>query len=167
MLCDEDRIYALVIDHINGGGCKHAKVVGSIYSWLIKNNYPSGYQVLCQNHNKEKARINNEYNSKTKTSEKQKELDDVKWSVFSVYSNSNIPYCKSCNETNFDYLELDHINGDGYKQKNDVGHRQGGDNFYRKLKRLGYPNKDKYQVLCSNCNLVKRKENNEFHRPKI
>ena len=43
---------ALTIDHINGGGNKHRKEVGSgydFYNWLKKNNYPKGFQVLCMN----------------------------------------------------------------------------------------------------------------------
>ena len=43
----------LTIDHINGGGNMHRasiKKIGWIfYDWLIKNNYPDGYQVLCMN----------------------------------------------------------------------------------------------------------------------
>lgn len=51
--CGHDNITALTIDHINGGGIKHRKkdkLFGSIfYIWLIKNNYPEGYQTLCMN----------------------------------------------------------------------------------------------------------------------
>jgi len=47
-------IRALSIDHVNGGGTKHRKALGSggglaFYGWLIKNAYPPGYQVLCMN----------------------------------------------------------------------------------------------------------------------
>lgn len=167
-LCNENRIYALVIDHIDGGGCEHLKNVGNIYTWLIKNNYPDGYQVLCQNHNKEKARINNEYNRKKLVSERvQKNRDDLKWRVFSEYSKSLIPYCKVCNETNLDFLELDHTAGDGFKDIMPSGYRYAGINLYKKLERDKYPNSDKYQVLCCNCNLVKKTENKECGRPLI
>ncbi len=41
-------IRATSIDHIKGGGRKHRKGIGSgFYRWLIKHNYPKGYQVLC------------------------------------------------------------------------------------------------------------------------
>ena len=50
--CQEDDISVLTIDHINGGGRQHGKEIGShIYYWLIKNNFPEGYQVLCMNCN--------------------------------------------------------------------------------------------------------------------
>lgn len=46
-------IRILTIDHINGGGAKHRKQLGNsasrFYRWLIKHNYPEGYQVLCMN----------------------------------------------------------------------------------------------------------------------
>jgi hypothetical protein len=47
----------LCIDHIDGGGAKHRAEIGrgrSIYRWLKQNNFPSGYQVLCANHNQKK-----------------------------------------------------------------------------------------------------------------
>ena len=41
----------LTIDHVNGGGKQHRDEIGenshAIYRWLIKNNFPSGFQVLC------------------------------------------------------------------------------------------------------------------------
>jgi hypothetical protein len=53
-LCKFNDIRALTIDHICGGGRKHLKSLGILggwgfYKWLIKNNYPEGFQVLCMN----------------------------------------------------------------------------------------------------------------------
>ena len=47
--CGFDDMRALSIDHINGGGNKHRKKVKNFYSWLIRNDFPDGYQVLCMN----------------------------------------------------------------------------------------------------------------------
>ena len=53
--CGESHIEFLGIDHIDGGGNKHRKEVQNhyrnIYWYLIKNNYPDGYRVLCHNCN--------------------------------------------------------------------------------------------------------------------
>lgn len=53
--CKEDRYEFLAIDHINGGGNRHRKTLGRHASkfaqWIIKNNYPPGYRVLCHNCN--------------------------------------------------------------------------------------------------------------------
>lgn len=53
--CGESNIIFLVIDHIEGGGTEHRKKETGwgtqFYYWLIKNNYPEGFQVLCHNCN--------------------------------------------------------------------------------------------------------------------
>lgn len=50
----------LCIDHVIPIGKK--RIPGPrFYYWLIKNNYPNGYQILCHNCNHLKAVINNEY----------------------------------------------------------------------------------------------------------
>lgn len=54
--CGEAEIKFLTIDHIKGGGRKHREALGikdgfSIYSWLVKNNFPKGFRILCMNCN--------------------------------------------------------------------------------------------------------------------
>lgn len=58
--CGEKHMEFLTINHMNGGGTKHRiqlsgggkKVSGNIfYKWLVKNNFPEGYNVLCDNCN--------------------------------------------------------------------------------------------------------------------
>lgn len=51
--CSETIYQFLCIDHLNGGGTRHRKQLGhgNIYEWLRKNNYPSGFRVLCANCN--------------------------------------------------------------------------------------------------------------------
>lgn len=54
--CGEETSEFLCIDHINGDGAAHRKVVrGSMYVWLKKNNFPDGFQVLCHNCNMAKG----------------------------------------------------------------------------------------------------------------
>jgi hypothetical protein len=52
--CGETEPAFLSIDHIENNGSIVRKVTGqgtggSLYRWLIKNNFPPGYQVLCMN----------------------------------------------------------------------------------------------------------------------
>jgi len=56
--CGEHQIEFLAMDHINNDGKEHRKVVppSEFYPWLKRNNYPKGYQVLCNNCNLAKAR---------------------------------------------------------------------------------------------------------------
>lgn len=61
--CCGDRHYKfLCIDHINNDGGRHRLELNNgtkrggyaVYQWLIKNNFPDGYQVLCYNCNQSK-----------------------------------------------------------------------------------------------------------------
>ncbi len=53
--CNEQNIEFLCIDHINGGGRQHRKqlIKSGItpYLWLVRNDFPEGYRVLCWNCN--------------------------------------------------------------------------------------------------------------------
>jgi len=62
--CGESIIPFLTIDHINNDGNiqrKAMKIDGygkGLYRWLIKNNFPKGYQILCYSCNLGKAHNN-------------------------------------------------------------------------------------------------------------
>ena len=56
LCCGESHFEFLTIDHINGGGNKHRQEVKSVYLWLVRNNFPVGFQVLCYNCNLAKGR---------------------------------------------------------------------------------------------------------------
>ena len=58
--------------------------------------------------------------------------------------------CACCGEDRLIFLALDHIHGGGTQESNIIGN----DGVYRKARREGFP-RDKYQVLCSNCNWAK------------
>ncbi len=52
--CGFSDMMALSIDHVNGGGEAHRKLINKksgneFYWWLIDQNFPDGYQVLCMN----------------------------------------------------------------------------------------------------------------------
>lgn len=52
VICGENRIDCLSIDHINNNGYEHRRETGNgvhFYNWLKKNNLPIGYQTLCMN----------------------------------------------------------------------------------------------------------------------
>jgi len=55
--CGEMITEFLCIDHINGGGSRHRRSLPSrnLYNWLIKNNFPPGFQTLCFNCNQAKG----------------------------------------------------------------------------------------------------------------
>lgn len=53
--CGETEPCFLAIDHIDGDGNNHRKKIGkwgsSFFKWLIANDFPEGFQVLCHNCN--------------------------------------------------------------------------------------------------------------------
>lgn len=50
--CGENNVMFLTIDHIDGKGHVHRKILhDSLTGWLRSNNYPKGFQVLCFNCN--------------------------------------------------------------------------------------------------------------------
>lgn len=59
--CGESELMFLTIDHINGGGSQHRREEGfssgqGFYHWLVKNEFPEGFQTLCMNCNLGKHR---------------------------------------------------------------------------------------------------------------
>ena len=56
-LCNNSDIDNLCIDHLNGDGKKHRQKVGwgvNVYRWLINNNFPSDFTILCKRCNRVK-----------------------------------------------------------------------------------------------------------------
>ena len=48
--CGESEPAFLSIDHIDNDGASHRKKIGAqIYRFLIKNNFPKNFQILCMN----------------------------------------------------------------------------------------------------------------------
>jgi len=65
--------------------------------------------------------------------------------------------CVRCGFSDERALQFDHINGDGHKE----GNR--GYSYIRLRNMLNDPNLfDRYQLLCANCNWIKREENKEY-----
>ena len=63
--------------------------------------------------------------------------------------------CVRCGFADLRALSIDHINGNGHKE------RKGGIALYESLKQRGFP--DGYQTLCLNCQFIKRDENKEYN----
>lgn len=55
--CGESTYQFLSIDHVNGGGNRHRreKRGNTLFTWLIKEGFPPGYQILCHNCNQAKG----------------------------------------------------------------------------------------------------------------
>lgn len=56
--------------------------------------------------------------------------------------------CACCGESEFMFLELDHVDGNGADHRREIG--RGAHASYKWAKNQGFPNS--LQVLCANCN---------------
>ena len=82
----------------------------------------------------------------------------IKREVLAHYGNGALA-CVSCGFDDIRALSIDHINGGGTQHTEGLN-RHGGAGFYRWLHKSGYP--EGYQVLCMNCQFVKRVEQREY-----
>ncbi len=65
--------------------------------------------------------------------------------------------CTCCGEDTPEFLTIDHIYNDGAAHRKTIGNgktSQGSSEMYPWLKRNGFP-KDRFQLLCMNCNCAK------------
>ena len=68
--------------------------------------------------------------------------------VLQAYGN----VCACCGETEYKFLSIDHVDGNGANHRRQVGVGSGF-HFYLWLRRNGFPKG--FQVLCHNCNQAK------------
>lgn len=78
----------------------------------------------------------------------------LRFSVLELMGNK----CVTCGFNDWRALQIDHINGGGSKVRD-------GQGLYRNLLQLETPElNNKYQLLCANCNFIKRYSNNELNQ---
>lgn len=67
--------------------------------------------------------------------------------------------CIRCGFTDIRALQIDHVNGHGGRE------RKSTINFsHDRYERMIMENKDRYQILCANCNWIKRVEKGEYKK---
>jgi len=63
--------------------------------------------------------------------------------------------CTCCGIDEPAFLTLDHVNGDGQAHRKSLGGPGASYHVYEDARRQGWP-RERYQVLCWNCNLARR-----------
>jgi hypothetical protein len=167
MNCGLNGIEFLHIDHIEGiknkEEVKHIRAGSNLINYLIRENFPKGYQVLCGNCNwlKHFELKGKKLSTKKENVQKRIVLNNVKKEVMTHYSKGKIQ-CACCGFGNLLALTMDHIKG-----RKDVKHRVDyqGKLLYYWLRRNDYP-KD-FQVLCIMCNLAKHDNDKCPHQSDI
>jgi hypothetical protein len=67
--------------------------------------------------------------------------------------------CVICGFSDYRALQIDHINGGG---SNEINRCKNTNKYYQDIKNLSNEERNKkYQLLCANCNWIKRTEENE------
>ena len=144
--CGETNIAFLTVDHVNNDGAEHRRSIknGNLRIWLRKNNFPDGFQILCNNCNWLKF-ISSIQSGKDIYQKRYR--DKIRYQVFDVYGKT----CSCCGEDRLEVLTIDHVNGGGNNHRREVG---AGSSFYKWLHKNGFPKGD-YRTLCRNCNQAK------------
>ncbi len=144
--CSETIFEFLAIDHINGGGTQHIKSLGNngtaLYSWLIKNNFPLGFRVLCYNCNASFG-INNACPHQSHISHTNSRYSILRQLCIDEYGGK----CACCSDSTREFLAIDHVNGGGCKHRKIMNN---GMSLFYWLKRNNFP--ADFRLLCHNCN---------------
>lgn len=180
VICGEDHIEFLVIDHIKGDGAEHRRSVGSspstIYRDLISNGFPDGFRVLCHNCNlkygcrdfyrgpskkpdsklsqTEGAIAQRRYRARHQDQANERRADS-KDHYYRIKAEVMAHYggkCVCCGVDDLKVLSIDHIGGGGRAHVSELK-AQGKSFGYYWLRAQGFP--PGFQVLCMNCNQSK------------
>ena len=153
VLCGESNINVLTVDHVGGGGRKQQKDINcgtgyKLYRWLIKKNFPSGYRILCANCNHKDEIVRLKRNRNIPWSRQVVLNDKRKILVFNQYGGK----CVKCHISDYDMLQMDHVNNDGATHRRERGNKSGIK--YSWIIKNMFPKN--LQPLCANCNLIKQ-----------
>jgi len=159
--CGETNIDFLTIDHINGR--KAWKGTGGdskgnrLCRWLIREDFPDGFQILCWAWNQIRTKKENEIKRKRTPKAINKRAGDLndKIQTLTEYSVGDKPQCCCCEYDELDGLTIHHK----YGRKNAPIEEQKlyGDKIYRFLRDKGYP-KGRHLTWCFNCNSAASEE---------
>lgn len=72
--------------------------------------------------------------------------------------------CEKCGFEDIRALQIDHVNGGGGKERESYGHSASA--LKRRVKKDVDKGTKEYQLLCANCNWIKREEEGELFRCK-
>ena len=161
--CKEEHPDFLVLDHVDGGGTAHRenRAGAEFYRHLKNLGYPQEprLQVMCFNCNaaKEYARGCPHEGRPWVLTLWQHQTRQLKQQIMSVYGTE----CACCNETQLEFLSIDHINNDGAAHRREINGdkpRASGTKLYKWLKQNGFPQDLGLQTLCHNCNSGKTRQ---------
>lgn len=158
--CGFDDERALQIDHVNGGGAEERRKFGSSgLSRRVLSDQAGRYQLLCANCNWIKRQQHKEFVA-PKDGDKEAKYQRG-WRIAKrlelLTSMGNA--CQRCGETEPSCLQVDHVNRKTPQERR--RHKS-----IAKLRVVVATEPHKFQLLCANCNWIKRMDNREHGGPK-
>ena len=91
-----------------------------------------------------------------------KYTSDLRKLVLSILGDK----CIKCGFDDYRALQVDHVNGGGIKEMRESGIRGGSAVYWRNVIKSIKIDERKYQLLCANCNWIKRFINKEVRNNK-
>ena len=129
--CKEENTGQIIVENgIKKKHCYRCKNWKALDDFHKQKGRPNGIVPYCKNCVSVKA--NNERRK-------------LKLEIISNYGNQ----CACCGEKRYEFLCIDHINGDGKQHRKSLG---SSSKMYTDIKRQGFP-KDRFRLLCHNCNM--------------
>jgi len=115
-------------------------------AWVAKNKEKvHSYQVAYRERHRAETRIKHNIYYAAHKKEITQKYRELRREVLDYYGGK----CTCCGETTFEFLAIDHVNGNGAEHRRETKLRE----ICRWLRDNNYP--DGFQVLCHNCNLAK------------
>ena len=79
-----------------------------------------------------------------------------------IFEKLGGPICVRCGQTIMATLQVDHIHGGGYRERKKLNNTR----IHKLILTMTTDEaRQKYQILCANCNLIKKSENGEHRQP--
>ncbi len=152
LLCPESRLYALTIDHINGGGRQERLAEKTPAGWVFyrklqKAGYPTGYRVLCSNCNwlAYLERQQTTLSISTKAIKSRQWKLQVKTTMMGLLGGK----CSTCGLDDIRLLTVHHPNNDGAEHRRALNNN-GSTAMYREIIVSG--NTKGVECRCFSCN---------------
>ena len=131
--------------------------VGKKYSQERRDNISNATRIAMENHRGEKS-----YNwNGGKLAQRERALNFLRNRRMMVLKTLG-SVCAKCGFSDARALQIDHIDGGGYIERKDKTKTR--TTYHKRVMESFLAGENKYQLLCANCNWIKRFENNEVRR---
>lgn len=99
-------------------------------------------------------RLNNQDEKERSRVRHKEKREKIRNEIFDILGHA----CVKCGFADERALQIDHINGGGSKTRR----AEGGNRYYSNILTKIQASSNEYQILCANCNWIKRLENKEL-----